>query len=581
MMSIRETTMFLPAALAISSCVIGSLPFTTASAPTAAEPASPAPTAPEPAPVPTEPLVPSPLPVCSQPPSVGLDEMELAFVADWDADGEIYTIQADGSGLVQVTDNETQEALPRWSPDGRQLAYIDDQFGTSRLVVSNADGSNASRVATDLEATWGVVWSPTGRQVVFRSSRSQNWHLFSVDVQTGDVVNLTRGAQFTPYGHPSFSPEGDRMVVGVRMPDNAGPPEIRLFIVRADGTGLTELSFPAGDADDWPVWNPLTDEILFQGLVRGQGVGLYVASPDGPISRLKAEPEYLLSYPSWSPDGTMIAYVALETPQATALHVATKNEDVDEIVLGADMMGEEWFGLNRHFWAPDNRHIAFFGSGGAYSADAVFVFDICEGQPRIVVEDVRPDSEVSWRPLTASRPSDTASPMVVSTPTEGPFDFSTIADQWRTYQNNIYGFAFEYPAVYAEGPYSFCAPREFPSQDGVTVTVGMRSDLSIFDAQGQTLQEYVDGRIADLQSGDPYWELASRKETTHAGVDAISIDYRFGGLSRIGSALVLKRGSDLYLFSFTFGAFCDVPETGLYEWDVYPRMVNSFKWLDQ
>src|SRR3990170_2651612 len=105
MMSIRETTMFLPAALAISSCVIGSLPFTTASAPSAAEPASPAPTAPEPAPVPTEPLVPSPLPVCSQPPSVGLDEMELAFVADWDADGEIYTIQADGSGLVQVTDN--------------------------------------------------------------------------------------------------------------------------------------------------------------------------------------------------------------------------------------------------------------------------------------------------------------------------------------------------------------------------------------------------------------------------------------------------------------------------------------------
>ena len=183
-------------ATAILSCTVFDLSPRTATSPDVIATPSSAPTMPatssSPPSEPTPTRLPSPLPICSQPATVGLDEMELAFVAEWDGDGEIYTIQADGSGLVQVTDNETQEALPRWSPDGRQLAYIDDQFGTSALVVSNADGSNASRVATDLEATWGVVWSPTGRQVVFRSSRSQNWHLFSVDVQTGDVVNLTR-----------------------------------------------------------------------------------------------------------------------------------------------------------------------------------------------------------------------------------------------------------------------------------------------------------------------------------------------------------------------------------------------------
>jgi Tol biopolymer transport system component len=33
--------------------------------------------------------------------------MELAFVADWDGDWEIYLIRADGTGLSQLTNNET------------------------------------------------------------------------------------------------------------------------------------------------------------------------------------------------------------------------------------------------------------------------------------------------------------------------------------------------------------------------------------------------------------------------------------------------------------------------------------------
>jgi TolB protein len=333
-----------------------------------------------------------------QPSQVQLSHLTLAFVTDWDGDGEIYTVQADGSGLVQITDNATKEALPKWSPDGRQLAYIDDLYRTSRLVVSDADGSNASIVAPDLEATWEVVWSPTGRQVVFRNALFQSGDLIAVDVQTGEEVNLTRGAPFAP-GRPSFSPEGGRMVFSVSMPDSAGPPSDRLFTVRADGTELTELSFPAGDADYWPMWHPLRDEILFQGLVQGQGVGLYVATLDGSITRLRAEPRYLVSFPSWSPDGTMIAYVALESEQSVELHVATETEDMDEVVLDSEMAGEEYLGINRFYWAPGSRQVAFFGSGGAYSADTIYVLDICEGQPRMVVEAVDPDSELSWRPL--------------------------------------------------------------------------------------------------------------------------------------------------------------------------------------
>src|SRR3990170_4881004 len=122
----RGTLVTLLSATAILSCTVFDLSPRTATSPDVIATPLSAPTMPAPSssppsePTPTR--LPSPLPICSQPATVGLDEMELAFVAEWDGDGEIYTIQADGSGLVQVTDNETQEALPRWSPDGRQLA---------------------------------------------------------------------------------------------------------------------------------------------------------------------------------------------------------------------------------------------------------------------------------------------------------------------------------------------------------------------------------------------------------------------------------------------------------------------------
>jgi len=72
---------------------------------------------------------------------------------------------------------------------------------------------------------------------------------------------------------------------------------------------------------------------------------------------------------------------------------------MDEVVLDSEMAGEEYLGINRFYWAPGSRQVAFFGSGGAYSADTIYVLDICEGQPRMVVEAVDPDSELSWRPL--------------------------------------------------------------------------------------------------------------------------------------------------------------------------------------
>ena len=57
-------------------------------------------------------------------PSWSPDGLWVAFQSDRDGDHEIYVIRTDGSGLRQLTHNDTEDAMPTWSPDGASVRYM-------------------------------------------------------------------------------------------------------------------------------------------------------------------------------------------------------------------------------------------------------------------------------------------------------------------------------------------------------------------------------------------------------------------------------------------------------------------------
>src|SRR2546421_7175390 len=47
----------------------------------------------------------------------------IAFASDRTGNFEIYVMNPDGGGLVQITDNPAEDLNPTWSPDGTRLAF--------------------------------------------------------------------------------------------------------------------------------------------------------------------------------------------------------------------------------------------------------------------------------------------------------------------------------------------------------------------------------------------------------------------------------------------------------------------------
>jgi Tol biopolymer transport system component len=86
--------------------------------------------------------------------------------------GEIYTMNADGSGVAPLTHGGPGFGQPSWSPTGRQLAFValaghSDVIGARMAIeVANAAGTGLHRVSPPSWAGYNPTWTPGG-QIVF------------------------------------------------------------------------------------------------------------------------------------------------------------------------------------------------------------------------------------------------------------------------------------------------------------------------------------------------------------------------------------------------------------------------------
>jgi tetratricopeptide (TPR) repeat protein len=70
----------------------------------------------------------------------------LAFMSRRDGNWEIYVADAAGGSLQRLTDNQANDGLPTWSPDGQAIAFVSDRGGVWAVWVMSPDGSNCRKL---------------------------------------------------------------------------------------------------------------------------------------------------------------------------------------------------------------------------------------------------------------------------------------------------------------------------------------------------------------------------------------------------------------------------------------------------
>ena len=114
-----------------------------------------------------------------------------AMVDAPEVDSDIWVVNYDGTGHIQLTNDPASDINPAWSPDGSRIAFQSNRDGEYAIYVMNANGTGVVRLTDPLMSATEPAWSPDGNRIVFVGTKpGQIANLYIVNVDGGDPEPL-------------------------------------------------------------------------------------------------------------------------------------------------------------------------------------------------------------------------------------------------------------------------------------------------------------------------------------------------------------------------------------------------------
>jgi serine/threonine-protein kinase len=237
------------------------------------------------------------------------------------------------------------------SPDGASLVYKSTRGVRSDLYRMPSQGGPATQITSDFATVFGPVWSPDGREIAFQSVSAGRFQVMIVRADGGAAEKVaeleSRGADW-------------------------GPDATKLVITGEAGRGPPPSGGPGAGGP--PVGKPLR---IMTRDATGWGTPVPIDGSAGG------------SFPRWSPNGRLIAYVSMR-PQAL-LTIPPAGGTPKVLVRAGEPAGMPQ--PQQPLWARDSRTL-FFTATDAEGLGTIWSVPGDSGTPRPRVRFTDPDLQM-------------------------------------------------------------------------------------------------------------------------------------------------------------------------------------------
>ena len=268
---------------------------------------------------------------------------------DWS--NSIWEIRTDGTNLHLLLPgwrrNPPSECCGVWSPDGRYFLFLNNNpvlGGGNIWALRESNGAFRKYPSRLFQLTAGpmlfgaMTWSPDGKKLFARGFQNRG-ELIRYDAQRREFVPFLSGIWATDL---NFSRDGE-WVAYVSYPEGT------LWRSRVDGSDRLQLTNPPVFAF-MPRWSPDGTQIAFVDIQTGrQPKILLIPAQGGAAQEMLAENLPQVD-PGWFPDGKQLAFGRNPVEKAT-IQLLDLNSKQVSVIPGSQ-------GLYSPRWSPDGRYLA-------------------------------------------------------------------------------------------------------------------------------------------------------------------------------------------------------------------------------
>jgi tricorn protease len=300
---------------------------------------------------------------------------------------ELYIFDLTSHDLERVTDHPRADRDPMWI--GKRIFFSSDRSGTLNLYSFDVDTKEMTQLT--YSRTWDVRWPSDDGENRIVYELNGELEIYDVEAAQSDPISITvpddglsmRPSRISAAGSIEdfeLSPKGERALFVARG---------EVFTAPIEKGPTRNLTRSSGAHDKWARWSPDGRRIAFISDRDGEEE-IYLMDQEG-----GGEPEQLtdggraMRYaPEWSPDGSRLAF----GDKSGRLYVVDLDGRKPELIAD-EARGQ----LRDYVWSPHGGHLAFSMSDPS-GFRSIYVWSVADGEVKRVTGEAFNEFGPAWDP---------------------------------------------------------------------------------------------------------------------------------------------------------------------------------------